>query len=62
LARCTTPPVKTRDRYIAAISAVYAQREDFEFEERNSGPNMDRTPNELIAKLSSLIGVDLTEA
>lgn len=51
-----------RDLGFAAISAVYAHREDFEFEEHHSGPNMDRTPNEIIAELSQLIGVDLSKA
>lgn len=51
-----------RDLGFAAMRAVYAHREDFEFEEHHSGPNMDRTPNEIIAKLSQLIGVDLSKA
>ncbi len=44
------------------MRAVYAHREEFEFEDHNSGPNMDRTPNEIIAHISELIGVDLAEA
>jgi hypothetical protein len=51
-----------RDTGFAAMRAVYAQREDFEFEEHHSGPNMDTTPNEIVARLSRLIGVDLSEA
>ena len=42
-----------------AMRAVYDNREAFEFEEHCAGPNMDRTPAEIIAQLSALIGVDL---
>ena len=42
---------------------VYAHREEFEFEDGHSaGPNMDRTPAEIIAHISSLIGTDLSGA
>jgi protein-disulfide isomerase len=51
-----------RDAGFAAMRAVYAHRDDFEFEEHHSGPNMDTTPNEIVARLSRLIGVDLSEA
>jgi hypothetical protein len=51
-----------RETGLAAMRAVYAHREEFEFEDHNSGPNMDRTPNEIIADISRLIGVDLAEA
>jgi hypothetical protein len=39
-----------------------ARREDFEFEHHHSGPNMDRTPNQILKDISDLAGVDLSEA
>jgi hypothetical protein len=47
---------------LAAMQAVYDHREAFEFEDDHcSGPNMERTPAQMIAQLSDLIGVDLAE-
>jgi hypothetical protein len=48
-----------RQAGLDAMRAVYDNREAFEFEEHCAGPNMDRTPAEIIAHLSSLIGIDL---
>lgn len=45
-----------------AMRAVYDLREEFEFENHSSGPNMDRTPAEIVAHISDLIGIDLSEA
>jgi hypothetical protein len=44
------------------MEGVYANREDFEFENHSSGPNMDRTPAEIIRAVGELAGVDLSEA
>ena len=44
------------------MNAVYDRREEFEFEDHCSGPNMDRTPAQIIAHISELTGIDLSEA
>ncbi|HUC12013.1 MAG TPA: thioredoxin [Stellaceae bacterium] len=46
----------------AVMTAVAAHREEFEFERHCSGPNLDTTPNEIIARIESYSGVKLTEA
>ncbi len=51
-----------REAAFSAMRAVYDRREEFEFEDHSSGPNMDRTPAELIAHLESLAGLKLAEA
>ena len=48
-----------REAGLLAMRAVYDHREEFEFENHCSGPNMDRTPAEIIAHLSKLTGLDL---
>ena len=51
-----------REAGFAAMRAVYDHREKFEFEDDHcSGPNMDRTPAEIIAHLSELTGLDLAQ-
>jgi hypothetical protein len=47
---------------LAAMSAVFDHREEFEFEDHCSGPNMDRTPAQIIAHISDLTGIDLAQA
>jgi hypothetical protein len=47
---------------LRAMAGVYANREDFEFEDHSAGPNMDRTPAEIIRAVGELAGVDLSEA
>lgn len=59
LAATATPGGK--EAGFSAISAVYDHREDFEFEEHCAGPNMHRTPAEIIAQLSALTGIELAE-
>jgi protein-disulfide isomerase len=59
LAASATPGGK--EAALAAMSAVYDHREAFEFEDHCAGPNMDRTPAQIIAQLSELIGIDLAE-
>ena len=60
LAATATPGGK--EAGLAAMRGVYDHREEFEFEDHSSGPNMDRTPAEIIAQISDLAGVDLSEA
>ena len=65
LAATATPGGKQAG--FAAMNAVYDNREEFEFEDHCSGPNMDRTPAQIIAHLSephrhrSLRGVQAEE-
>ncbi len=44
------------------MAAVGAHREEFEFERHRSGPNMDATPNDIIARIEGYSGVKLAEA
>jgi hypothetical protein len=46
----------------AVMDAVAAHREEFEFARHASGPNMDATPNDIIARIAGYSGVDVTEA
>ena len=46
----------------AVIAAVAAHREEFEFERHCSGPNLDATPNDIIARIERCSGVKLAEA
>src|SRR5205823_8677180 len=46
----------------AVMAAVAAHREEFEFERHCSGPNLDATPNDIIAKIERYSGVKLAEA
>lgn len=49
------------DAALKAMAGIFARREDFEFEDHCSGPNMQRTPAEIIADISEIVGVDLSE-
>jgi protein-disulfide isomerase len=51
-----------KDAARVVMQAVAAHREEFEFEQHCSGPNLDRTPNEVIASLESYTGLALAEA
>ncbi len=44
------------------MAAVAAHREEFEFTDHCSGPNMDATPNGIIARLEGYSGVSLAKA
>ena len=44
------------------MAAVAAHREEFEFERHCRGPNMDATPNDIIARIEGYSGVKLAEA
>lgn len=46
----------------AAMAAVAAHREEFEFARHCGGPNMDATPNDIIARLESYSGLPLAAA
>ena len=51
-----------KEAALKAMAGIYARREDFEFEDHSSGPNMHRTPADIVANISRIVGVDLTEA
>ncbi|HUN40383.1 MAG TPA: thioredoxin [Acetobacteraceae bacterium] len=46
----------------AVMAAVAAHREEFEFERHSRGPNMDATPNDIIARIENYSGVKVAEA
>jgi protein-disulfide isomerase len=46
----------------AVMKAVAGRREEFEFTHHCGGPNMDATPNDIIARLESYSGLRLAEA
>ena len=60
LAASTLPEGKQAAK--RALAAVYAHREEFEFERHAGGPNMDATPNQIIARLEGYGGLDLARA
>ena len=45
----------------AVMAAVAAHRAEFEFEHHASGPNLDATPNDIIARLEGYSGVQLVD-
>ena len=47
---------------LKAMAGVYARREDFEFEDHSHGPNMDHTPNQILADIAAITGLDLSAA
>ncbi|EIC86372.1 thioredoxin domain-containing protein [Serratia sp. M24T3] len=60
LAASTLPDGKKAAR--AVLQAVADHREEFEFKDHCSGPNMDATPNDIINRLEQYSGVDAREA
>ena len=46
----------------AALAAVAAHREEFEFERHAGGPNMKATPNDIIARIEAYSGFKLAAA
>ena len=46
----------------AVMTAVAAHLEEFEFERHCSGPNLDATLNDIIARIEPYSGVELAEA
>jgi hypothetical protein len=47
---------------LKAMAAIYDRREEFEFEDHCAGPNMGRTPAQIVAHVSELVGIDLEDA
>ncbi len=60
LAASTLPAGKAAAK--AVLAAVAAHRDAFEFTRHCSGPNMDATPNDIIARLEQYSGVALAAA
>ncbi|ACI52601.1 conserved hypothetical protein [Gluconacetobacter diazotrophicus PA1 5] len=60
LAASTLPGGRETAR--AVMAAVVAHREEFEFAHHCAGPNMDATPNQIIARIEACSGVALAEA
>jgi len=60
LAASTLPGGKATAK--AVMAAVAAHREEFEFDHHCHGPNMDATPNGIIARIEGYSGVKLTAA
>ena len=46
----------------AVMAAVAAHREEFEFDQHCSGPNLDATPNDIIARIEGYSGIKISEA
>lgn len=51
-----------RESAKAALAAVAQHREEFEFEKHCRGPNMDATPNQIVARIEAYSGLALAEA
>ncbi|GAB6967633.1 thioredoxin domain-containing protein [Komagataeibacter kakiaceti JCM 25156] len=51
-----------RETARAVMAAIGAHREEFEFTDHCSGPNMDATPNDIIRRIEKYSGVALAEA
>lgn len=51
-----------REAARAVLSAVGEHREEFEFRDHCSGPNMDATPNDVIRRIEAYSGLKLADA
>ncbi len=51
-----------RDAAKAVMAAVYANHDEFEFEHHCAGPNLDATPNQIIARIEHYSGIAIAEA
>ena len=51
-----------KDAAKATMVAVYAHREEFEFEHHATGPNRDATPNDIIRRVEAYSGLELMDA
>jgi predicted DsbA family dithiol-disulfide isomerase len=51
-----------KDSARAVLAAVGRHREEFEFEKHCRGPNMDATPNDIIARIEAYSGLALAAA
>ena len=56
LAASTLPEGKTAAKRV--LQAVADHREEFEFTDHSHGPNMDATPNQILARLQQYSGID----
>ena len=59
LAASTLPGGKAAAKTV--LAAVAAHREEFEFERHCRGPNLDATPNDIIARIEGYSGLKLAE-
>ena len=59
LAASTLPTGKAAAK--AVLAAVAAHREEFEFTKHAGGPNMNATPNDIIARIEAYTGLQLAE-
>lgn len=46
----------------AVMAAVASHREEFEFDRHCGGPNLDATPNDIIARIENYSGLELAKA
>jgi hypothetical protein len=60
LAASTMP--KGREAAKTVMAAVASHREEFEFTRHCAGPNMDATPNDIIARIEAYSGLQLANA
>jgi hypothetical protein len=60
VAAATLPQGKAAAK--AALAAVVAHREEFEFERHATGPNRDATPNDLVRRIEGYTGLELMDA
>jgi hypothetical protein len=51
-----------REAARTVMQAVYDHREEFEFEEHRAGPNLEATPNQILARMEAYSGVPLADA
>ena len=47
---------------LAVMEAVYDHREDFESDDHCTGPHMELSPTQIIARIAALSGIDVSEA
>jgi hypothetical protein len=60
LAASTLPAGKAAAKTV--LAAVFAHREEFEFEHHATGPNRDATPNDIIRRIEGYSGLELMAA
>jgi hypothetical protein len=60
IAASTLPEGKEAAKTV--MDAVFAHREEFEFEHHATGPNRDATPNDLIRRIEGYTGLGLMDA
>jgi hypothetical protein len=50
-----------KEAALRAMAGIYRHREDFEFEDHSDGPNMERTPADIVRAIGEFAGADLFE-